>query len=62
VYKRQQFHLAYRGDDFRMTITKSSVTIATSNENRKSRTILVAGRPVKCAPGKLATVKYRQAR
>jgi kojibiose phosphorylase len=61
-WKSLQFHLAYRGDDFRMTITKSSVTIATSNENRKSRTILVAGRPVKCAPGKLATVKYRQAR
>jgi nigerose phosphorylase len=29
--------------------------------NARSRTFLVAGRPVKCAPGKRVTVKYRQA-
>jgi nigerose phosphorylase len=61
-WKSLQFHLAYRGDDFRMNITRASVTIASSNMNRRSRMILVAGRPVKCAPGESVTIKYRQAK
>jgi kojibiose phosphorylase len=61
-WKRLNFHLAYKGDDFRMNITKTSVTIASSGTNSRTHTILVAGKPVKCSPGKLATIKYRQAR
>jgi nigerose phosphorylase len=59
-WRSLQFHLAYRGDDFRMTVTKSSVTIAPSMENRRARTLLVAGKPVKCTPGKPVTIRYRQ--
>jgi kojibiose phosphorylase len=55
-----QFHLAYRGDDFRMNIKRDSVTIASSNGNRRARTILLAGKPVKCVPGKQVTIKYRR--
>ncbi len=61
-WKRLNFHLTYKGDDFRMNITKTSVTVASSRTNARTRTMLVAGMPVKCKPGKLATVKYRQAR
>jgi kojibiose phosphorylase len=61
-WKRLNFHLAYKGDDFRMNITKTSVTIASSGTNSRTHAILVAGKPVKCSPGKLATIKYRQAR
>lgn len=59
-WKSLQFHLAYRGDDFRMKITKTSVTIASSNANRRARTMLVAGKPVKCSPGKIVTIGYRR--
>jgi kojibiose phosphorylase len=58
-WKRLNFHLAYKGDDFRMTITKNSVTVAPSKANTRTHVFLVAGRPVKCKPGKQATVKYR---
>jgi nigerose phosphorylase len=61
-WRRLNFHLAYRGDDFRMNITKTSVGIASSAKNRRTHTVLVSGRPVKCKPGSLVTVKYRQAR
>jgi len=61
-WKRLNFHLAYKGDDFRMNITKTSVTVASSRTNTRTHTILVAGRPVKCKPDNLATIKYRQAR
>jgi kojibiose phosphorylase len=61
-WKRLQFHLAYKGDDFRMKITKTSVTVASARSNSRVRTFLVSGRPVKCRPGSLVTVKYRQAK
>ncbi len=61
-WKRLNFHLAYKGDDFRMNITKTSVTVASSKTNARTHTILVDGRPLKCKPGKLATIKYRPAR
>ncbi len=61
-WKRLNFHLAYRGDDFRINITKTSVTVASSRTNARTHTMLVAGAPVKCKPGKLATIKYRPAR
>jgi kojibiose phosphorylase len=61
-WKRLSFHLSYKGDDFRMNITKTSLTVASSRTNARTHTVLVAGRPVKCGPGSLVTVKYRPAR
>jgi kojibiose phosphorylase len=61
-WKRLSFHLAYKGDDFRINITKASVTIASSRTNARTHTFLVAARPLKFKPGKLAAIKYRQAR
>ncbi len=61
-WKRLQFHLAYKGDDFQMSITKSSVSVASSKANARARTMVVAGCPVKCEPGKVVTINYRRAR
>jgi kojibiose phosphorylase len=61
-WKRLQFHLAYKGCDFRIKMTRTSVTVASSRTNARTHTFVVAGRPVKCKPGQLVTVKYRQAR
>jgi kojibiose phosphorylase len=60
-WKCLNFHLAYKGDDFRMNITKTSVTVSSLRTNARTHTMLVAGRPVKCKPGRLVTIKYRQA-
>jgi nigerose phosphorylase len=57
-WKRLQFHLAYKGDDFRMDITKHSVTVAAADKNARSRLFLVAGKSVPCAPGQQVTIKY----
>jgi nigerose phosphorylase len=61
-WKRLNFHLSYKGDDFRVNITKTSVTVASSEANARTHTMLVAGRPLKCPPGKMVTINYRQAR
>jgi len=61
-WKRLLFHLAYKGDDFRVNITKNSVTVASSRANTRVHTVLVAGKPVKCRPGRPVTVEYRRAR
>jgi nigerose phosphorylase len=57
-WKRLQFRLAYKGDDFRISITKTSVTVAPSRANARTHTVLVAGKSVKCGPGRQVTVKY----
>jgi nigerose phosphorylase len=59
-WKRMRFHLAYKGDDFRLNITKTSVTVAASRTNKRARTIFVAGRPLRCEPGNLAKIKFRR--
>jgi kojibiose phosphorylase len=59
-WKSLQFNLAYKGGDFRIKITKTSVTISPSPTNPREHTLLVAGRPAKCSPGKPVTIKYRQ--
>ena len=61
-WRRLQFRLAYRGDDFRFQITKQSVAVVPSRDNVREHTFLVAGRKVRCRPGKPVTIKYRQAR
>ncbi len=58
-WKNLQFHLAYKGDGFRIKITKTSVTITSPPTNAREYTILVAGSKVECAPGASVTVKYR---
>jgi nigerose phosphorylase len=60
-WRRLDFHLTYKGDDFRMNITRNSVTVASSSTNARTHTFRVAGRPVKCKPGKLATIRYQKA-
>jgi nigerose phosphorylase len=59
-WKRLQFHLAYKGDDFQMDITKTSVTIAPSPSNRRAHAVEVAGKQVRCAPGIPVTVRYKR--
>jgi kojibiose phosphorylase len=61
-WRRLNFHLAYKGDDFWINITRTSVTVAALGTNTRTHTVLVAGRPVKCGPGSRVTVKYRRAR
>jgi kojibiose phosphorylase len=62
TWRRMQFHLAYRGADFRISITKTSVTIAASGTNSRAHAFVVAGTSVKCRPGTSLTVKYRRAK
>jgi kojibiose phosphorylase len=59
-WKGLEFHLAYKGDGFQIKITKTSVTITPSLANTREHTVIVAGSPAKCSPGKPLTVKYRQ--
>jgi kojibiose phosphorylase len=61
-WSRLDFPLAYKGDAFRVTITKSSVAVASAKANRRVRTFRVAGKPVRCRPGEKVTVRYRPAR
>ncbi|HZZ20100.1 MAG TPA: glycosyl hydrolase family 65 protein [Opitutaceae bacterium] len=60
-WKRLQFHLAYKGDSFRMDISKTSVTIAPSPSNRRVHVVEVAGKAVRCGPGVPVTVRYKRA-
>jgi kojibiose phosphorylase len=56
-----EFNLAWRGDGFRVALTPRTVTITAHATNRRLRVVHVAGRPVKCPPGKPVTVSYRAA-
>src|ERR1017187_5180848 len=57
-WRRLLFNLSYQGDAFRVNITKTSVRIDASRSNSRVHTVLMAGRRVKCSPGKSVTVKY----
>jgi kojibiose phosphorylase len=61
-WRRLQFYLAYKGDGFRMDITKTSVTIAPLLSNTRLHVIEVAGKPVRCSPGVPVSVKYKTTR
>jgi kojibiose phosphorylase len=61
-WKGLQFNLAYKGDNFRIKITKTSVTITPSPANLREHPLFVGGRPAKCSPGKPVTIKYRRTR
>ncbi len=54
-----RFYLAYKGDGFRIKITKTAVTISSPSTNVRRHTMLVAGNKTECAPGASVTVKYR---
>jgi len=60
-WRSLQFNLAYRGDRFRVKVTKTSVSIAAHSHNARKRMILVAGRKTECDPGASVTVRYRPA-
>ncbi len=55
-----EFNLAWRGDGFRVAITQNSVTVSAHATNRRTHVVHVAGKPVKCVPGKKMKVAYRQ--
>jgi nigerose phosphorylase len=52
-----EFNLTWRGDGFRLALTQKTVTLTGYASNRHTRVVHVAGKPVKCAPGKTVTVK-----
>jgi trehalose/maltose hydrolase-like predicted phosphorylase len=58
-WKSLQFNLAYRGDGFQITVTKTSVTIVSQPANSREHLILVGGNRAKCVPGKSVTMQYR---
>ena len=58
-WKRLQFNLVYKGDQFEVTITKQNVAITAIKSNRSKQTFVVAGKSVDCTSGKSALVKYR---
>ncbi|HEY1793186.1 MAG TPA: glycosyl hydrolase family 65 protein [Opitutaceae bacterium] len=61
-WKSLEFRLAYKGDRFRMKITRTSVTVEPAGTNARAHPMLVGGRLVRCRPGKPVTVRYRKAR
>ncbi|HUA38136.1 MAG TPA: glycosyl hydrolase family 65 protein [Candidatus Sulfopaludibacter sp.] len=58
-WKSLQFNMFYKGDEFRVKITPGEVTIVAKAHNRCSRTFVVSGESLGCAPGKRLVVKYR---
>jgi kojibiose phosphorylase len=54
-----EFNLTWRGDGFRVALTQKTVTITAHATNRRTRVVHVAGKAVKCPPGKAVTVAYR---
>ncbi|HYD82875.1 MAG TPA: glycosyl hydrolase family 65 protein, partial [Opitutus sp.] len=55
-WRKLEFNLDYRGDRLRVSITKSAVTIAPAASNARAHRAVIAGRKVKCLPGKSVTV------
>jgi nigerose phosphorylase len=58
-WKSLQFNLAYKGDRFRINITKSAVRICPDRLNKRKHDIIIAGTSAACVPGSPVTVKYR---
>jgi kojibiose phosphorylase len=57
-WRALRFHLAWRGDNFRVEITRSAVTITPHGANRGDRTFVIAGQTVVCRAGEAVTVEY----
>ena len=55
-----QFSIIFKGDRFKIKITKDKVTITAAASNNRSHAFVVWGKSIICAPGKSASTKYRQ--
>jgi kojibiose phosphorylase len=60
-WRALKFNLAWRGNRFRVEITRSTVTLTADAANARPRAVVVAGRTVQCPPGKPVKVAYRAA-
>jgi nigerose phosphorylase len=57
-WRSLRFKLTYKGDSFDIRITKSTVEITPSQDNRHTRLFVVAGADINCAPGMPQTIEY----
>lgn len=61
-WRSLQFNLAYRGDQFRVTITRKTVTVEPAATNRRAHEFVVGGTAKKCRPGQAVSVNYGSTR
>ena len=59
-WSRLEFPLYSRGGSFRVAITRSGVTLSASPENQRTHVVDLAGRRVRCSPGKSVSVSHGQ--
>jgi nigerose phosphorylase len=57
-WRSLRFKLTYKGDSFDIRITKSTIEITPSQDNRHTRLFVVAGASINCAPGMPQTIEY----
>ncbi len=57
-WTKLEFALVHRGGSFRIAITHGEVSVAAAPENARVLVADVAGRRVRCVPGKTVTVAY----
>ena len=55
-----QFSIIFKGDRFKIKITKDNVAIKADASNHRSHAFVVWGKSISCAPGKSAATQYRQ--
>jgi len=58
-WKYLQFAMVYKGDRFKIKITKHDVAIITDISNKHNHTFIVSGKSVNCEPGKHSLIRYR---
>jgi kojibiose phosphorylase len=59
-WKRLSLNLAIRGDWFRVTVARDAVTIEPAASNARTHSLVVAGKPVMCRPGRSVTAQLRR--
>jgi kojibiose phosphorylase len=57
-WRRLEFGLEFKGDNFRVRITQDVVTVEPPASNRREHPFLIAGEAVSCVPGRAITVRY----
>ena len=57
-WRKLEFKLVHRGDQFEIRITKSSVAITAKGSNKSKHKFVVAGKAQVAAPGASLTLKY----
>ena len=60
-WRSLEFNLAYKGDNFQIRITKTSVKITPDPANARQHAFVVAGSAVKCGPGIPVAIAYGRA-